>query len=157
VDIIITTGTAQGPTALAAFDAALLRAGVANYNLIPLSSVIPPMTVLKRTLFVTPPHEYGHRLYVVMARGEADEIGQQAWAGLGWTQEGESGRGLFVEFTGSNKIEVQQAIACTLESMKAGRPYCYGANESEIVGITCTGDPVCALVIAVYQSKDWSD
>jgi arginine decarboxylase len=52
VDIIITTGTAQGPTALAAFDAALLGAGVANYNLIPLSSVIPPMTVLKRTLFV---------------------------------------------------------------------------------------------------------
>jgi hypothetical protein len=35
--IRVTSGTGTGPTELAAFDAALLDAGVANYNLIPLS------------------------------------------------------------------------------------------------------------------------
>ena len=40
--IIVTSGTGEGPTSLAAFDAALLDAGVANYNLICLSSIIPP-------------------------------------------------------------------------------------------------------------------
>ena len=40
--IVLSTGLGVGPTALAAFDAALLDAGVANYNLICLSSVIPP-------------------------------------------------------------------------------------------------------------------
>jgi arginine decarboxylase len=157
VNITITTGTGRGPTPLAAFDAALLSAGVANYNLIPLSSVIPPMATLKRVPFVTPPNEYGHRLYVVMARSEAHESGQQAWAGLGWTQEKESGRGLFVELTGSSQVEVYQAVERTLESMKASRLYRYGANESEIIGITCDGVPVCALAIAVYQSEGWRD
>jgi arginine decarboxylase len=41
LEIQVTTGTGEGPTPLAAFDAALLDAGVANYNLILLSSVIP--------------------------------------------------------------------------------------------------------------------
>ena len=36
------TATGTGRTLLAAFDDALLAAGVANFNLITLSSVIPP-------------------------------------------------------------------------------------------------------------------
>ena len=40
--ITLSTGTGEGPTPLAAFDAALVDAGVADHNLICLSSVIPP-------------------------------------------------------------------------------------------------------------------
>ena len=40
--IRLSSGRGEGPTPLAAFDAALLDAGVSNYNLLPLSSVIPP-------------------------------------------------------------------------------------------------------------------
>ena len=39
--------------------------------------------------------------------------------------------------------------------MKEARSYDYGKNESEIAGIVCEGDPVCALVIAVYASVPW--
>jgi arginine decarboxylase len=46
--IQIATGTGAGPTPLGAFDAALLDAGVANYNLICLSSVIPPASAIRR-------------------------------------------------------------------------------------------------------------
>ena len=46
-DITIRTGSGQGHTKLSAFDHALLTAGVANFNLITLSSVIPPRRRLR--------------------------------------------------------------------------------------------------------------
>ncbi len=155
MQIKITSAVGRGPTPLSAFDAALQNAGIENYNLIPLSSVIPTDATLERARFSTPPSEYGHRLYVVMARHDASETGEEAWAGLGWTQEPDRGRGLFVELHGSSKRSVEHAIESTLDSMKASRPYEYGKNESEIVGVVCEGEPVCALVIAVYSSEGW--
>ena len=154
--IIITTGTAEGPTAVAAFDAALRRAGVENYNLIPLSSIIPPDSTIERATFVTPFDEYGHRLYVVMARSDADVIGTEAWAGVGWTQEPETGRGLFVELHESSRHAVEEAIETTLVSMMASRRRVYMPIQSEVTGIVCCGKPVCAVVIAVYQSEGWN-
>ena len=155
MQIEIASAVGSAPTALGAFDAALRNAGIENYNLIPLSSVIPPGAVLERTRFSAPPSEYGHRLYVVMARHETAQVGEEAWAGLGWTQEPESGRGLFVELHGTSKRSVERAIESTLDSMKEARPYDYGKNDREIAGIVCEGDPVCALVIAVYASAPW--
>jgi arginine decarboxylase len=155
MQIIVTVGTGEGPTALAAFDAALLAAGVANYNLIPLSSIIPPGSTIERRVFVTPPGEYGHRLYVVMARSDADEIGKEAWAGVGWTQAPGDGRGLFVELHGTSQADVRAAIEVTLESMMAHRNRMYGPIHCEIAGSVCRGAPVCALVIAVYKSEGW--
>jgi arginine decarboxylase len=153
--IRIASAVGHGPTPLAAFDAALRNAGVENYNLIPLSSVIPAGAVLEQGAYFTRSSEYGHRLYVVMARHDATEAGEEAWAGLGWTQESESGRGLFVELHGSSRREVENAIESTLESMKRGRSYDFGKNEAEVVGVTCNGNPVCALVVAVYASEGW--
>lgn len=40
--IYVTSGIGEGQTNLSAFDAALWDAGIANFNLIKLSSVIPP-------------------------------------------------------------------------------------------------------------------
>ncbi len=153
--IRIASAVGHGPTPLGAFDAALRNAGVENYNLIPLSSVIPAGAVLEQGGVFTPANEYGHRLYVVIARHEATQVGDEAWAGLGWTQEPESGRGLFVELHGPNRRGVENAIEATLDSMKRARPYDYGKNEFAIAGAVCEGDPVCALVIAVYASEAW--
>ncbi len=153
--IRVASAVGRGPTPLAAFDAALRAAGVENYNLIPLSSVIPPGAAIERLRHSSPPSEYGHRLYVVMARHEASRAGDEAWAGLGWTQEDGSGRGLFVEIHGASRAAVENEIEATLESMKRDRPYEYGKNEREIVGARCTGEPLCALVIAAYASEGW--
>ncbi len=155
MQIKITSAVGTGPTPLGAFDAALRNAGVENYNLIPLSSVIPPQAVLEKTRFSTPPSEYGHRLYVVMAQETATRVGEEAWAGLGWTQEPETGRGLFVELHGTSRRAVECAIESTLDSMKEARPYEYGKNESQLSGAVCEGDPVCSLVIAIYGSEGW--
>lgn len=58
----LATGTGEGPTPLAAFDAALMDAGVANYNLLCLSSVIPPNARIVRARHRTLPDDYGRRL-----------------------------------------------------------------------------------------------
>lgn len=157
MNITVTTGTGEGPTPVAAFDAALLAAGVANYNLIYLSSVIPPNSNIRRSRFQASPDEYGHRLYVVVARHDAIIPGDAAWAGIGWTQEPSTGRGLFVELHGSTRAAVEGDIRASLEFMKAQRPLAYGEIQSEIVGVECRGQPVCALAIAVYRSAGWQD
>ena len=155
MNITITSGIGEGPTAIAAFDAALRVAGVENYNLILLSSIIPPGSTITRTTFVTPSDEYGHRLYVVMARCDAHISGHAAWAGVGWTQEPEDGRGLFVELHDDSESGVQAAIDATLTSMMTSRSRIYGPIHCAVAGSVCRGTPVCALVIAVYQSQAW--
>ena len=153
--IVVSRGTGEGPTPLAAFDEALLAAGVENYNLIRLSSVIPPGAAIERARFVSDPDEYGQRLYVVMAEQRASEPGTGAYAGLGWVQEPGDGRGLFVECEGTSHAGVHDEIVSTLDSMTESRFRDYGPVESEITGIECSRRPVAAVVIAVYKSEPW--
>jgi arginine decarboxylase len=155
VRIVVSRGTGKGPTALAAFDSALLAAGVENYNLIRLSSVIPPGANIERRRYISDPDEYGRRLYVVMAEQRASVPGEGAYAGLGWVQEPSDGRGLFVECEGATHADVHDEIVATLDSMTASRGRDYGPVHSEVTGVECTGRPVAAVVIAVYKSEPW--
>ncbi len=154
--ITVISGTGEGPTALGAFDAALLAAGVANYNLIPLSSIIPRGAVVERAAHSARLEEWGHRLYVVLARHDEHELGNAAWAGLGWVQDRETGRGLFVEQHGPSEDAVIQAIEATLKSMTANRKQSFGPIQIQTIGIESHGQHVCALVLAVYKSEDWA-
>ena len=155
MQITVTTGVGEGPTPVAAFDSALVDAGAANYNLIYLSSVIPAGSVIRRGPFNSLAAEYGHRLYVVMARHDQQQVGQAAWAGVGWTQDPQTGRGLFVELHAATRTALEGDIHTSLAFMKAKRSIPYGKIESAIAGIECRDRPVCALAIAVYQSQGW--
>jgi arginine decarboxylase len=44
----IVSGTGTGNTALTAFDAAVLNAGIGNFNLVKVSSIVPPGCVLEK-------------------------------------------------------------------------------------------------------------
>jgi arginine decarboxylase len=154
MDISLTTGTGTGPTPLAAFDAAVHDAGLTHYNMIYMSCIIPTGSVIKRQKGCSPPHEYGHRLYVVMSRQDCCEPGQAAWAGIGWVQDA-AGRGLFVEHHGTTEAEVKETIRLTLESMMPLRDYEYGPIQYETIGVMCEDQPVSAVAIAVYKSQDW--
>jgi arginine decarboxylase len=153
--IVISQGIGEAPTPLAAYDSALLDAGVQDYNLIPLSSVIPPESTIERGRHVSPRDDYGRRLYVVMAHQHAAEPGTGAYAGLGWAQETEGGRGLFVECHGASRQGVEEEIEQTLNWMCTNRDREYGPVQSEVTGVECTGRPVCAVVVAVYKSEPW--
>jgi arginine decarboxylase len=155
--IEIVFGSGSGKTCLAAFDRALFEAGISNYNLIPLSSVIPPQTEVvikdKRTLMSD---EYGYKLYVVMAESYATEAGKEAWAGLGWVHHNDnSGKGLFVEHDGENEKDVIEQITDTLYSMSEYRPEEKGEIFHKTHGIKCLDAPVCSVVVAVYKSEGW--
>ncbi len=153
--IYISTGIGEGPTPLAAFDSALMAAGVANYNLLCLSSVIPPNARIVRTRRTTPTDEYGRRLYVVLSQMRQIDRGRHAHAGIGWIQHEATGRGLFVELHDSDRTRLEQALHGTLEAMRIGRDLTYGPVQTEIASAQCLDRPVCALVVAVYASEPW--
>ncbi len=158
--IHIASGIGSASTKLAAFDAALNHAGIANYNLVRLSSVIPPNSeiVLHDTKPIPPHHlpgDWGDRLYVVMAEKRVDTPNAEAWAGIGWVQDKETGKGLFVEHEGESEKSVRRDIQQSLEALMATRNVDFGPIQMDVVGKICVHTPVCALVIAVYQASNW--
>jgi arginine decarboxylase len=156
--IQISSGTGKAHTKLAAFDAALHEAGAANYNLIRLSSIIPADSTVE---LVKPIAEqfgkWGDKLYSVLAETRVDTPNMEAWAGIGWVQDRETGKGMFVEHEGNSEATVRKDIKASLESMMGIRRVDFGEIQMEVIGRTCTHDPVCALVIAVYQARGWRD
>src|SRR5262245_53159855 len=105
--ISVVAGTGVGNTMSSSFDAALRQCGVYDYNLLPLSSVVPPGSeVVLTDRYHTAPEEYGHRLYVVKADQRSDQPGQGIAAGIGWYQWGD-GRGVFVEHEAAGSSEVE--------------------------------------------------
>lgn len=153
--LVLARGVGEGPTPLAAFDAALRDAGVANYNLIVLSSVIPPGAQVVRGRWHTPPSAWGQRLYVVMSQMREDRPGHTAHAGIGWVQGTDTGAGLFVELHDADPERLRADLHATLQAMQAGRGAVLGPVHTEIVSARCTDRPVCALAIAVYAAEPW--
>jgi arginine decarboxylase len=156
MEIKVTYGSGEGPTELAAFDRALFDAGVANYNLLKLSSVIPPNSTIKVGKIDWNDKAHGDRLYVVLSEKVETKPGKEAWAGIGWVIAiNDSCKGLFVEHHGSSEKEVKELITKSLGSMVKYRKDEYGPVQMKVQGIKCKKNPVCALVSAVYQSEGW--
>ncbi len=159
--IHVATGIGTGPTKLSAFDAALNHAGVANYNLLRLSSIVPPGSEIVTYDDTIPsevlPGKWGDRLYVVMAEMREETPNAEAWAGIGWVQDKETGKGLFVEHEGGSEKAVRRDIQQSLEALMATRNVDFGPIHMEVTGRTCTHHPVCALVVAVFEASNWSD
>jgi arginine decarboxylase len=155
LSIHLSCGAGEGPTPLAAFDAALMDAGVANYNLLCLSSVIPPNARIVRARHRTQPDDYGRRLYVVMSQMRQNHPGRHAHAGIGWVQEGDDGRGLFVELHDDDRDRLEHDLHDTLGAMRRSRDVDYGPVQTAIASRLCGARPVCALVVAVYACEPW--
>lgn len=155
--IPITSGIGHGPTELAAFDDALLQAGIANYNLLYLSSIIPFGFRPKIEQVKLNHRKFGHKLYIVCAQQRTSRRDETVAAGIGWvmSKRGQS-HGLFVEHEGHSHEEVQKQIERSLKRMVENRPEePWGEIQHHVVSAKCTTEPVCALVAAVYQSERW--
>lgn len=178
--ITVLGATGRGPTTLAAFDDALQAVGVSNFNLIRLSSVIPPgsrvataRTRARAVASVGAAGEshavdlressgpasatgWGDRLYAVWAFEGAQLLGQEAWAGVAWAQDPRDGRGLFVEHEGGSETQVRQELDASLTSICEARGMHGLERQSVVVGARCDGEPVAALVIAPFTSEPWT-
>lgn len=157
LSITVRLGRGTGPTHLAAFDAALQAAGVADRNLIVLSSIIPPGARIERTPQPTAcPGGWGDRLYVVMAEERVERPHEEAWAGIAWCQDRATGEGLFVEHHGHSEHHVEADLLSSLRSMAERRPdHDWGDPQVALTGVTCEVLPVCALAVACYEAEPW--
>lgn len=149
-------GIGMGPTQLSAFDQALVNAGVANFNLIYLSSVLPPGSrIINLKPGETPAGSWGDRLYVVMAQQRTSTRNEGAWAGIGWMQDKKTRQGLLVEHEGHSEAEVTGSIHASLSALASNRGMEFGPIHMKVTGTTCLDLPVCALVVAVFESAPW--
>lgn len=154
----VVSAVGYGRTELAAFDQALIRVGAANFNLVRVRSVIPPGSSVvesKRSPRLAG-SIWGDRLYVVCAEQCASGPGEGAWAGVGWVQERDSGRGLFVEHHGSDEWQVRNDITASLEDLQHNRGVEFAPTRMRVIGAECTTEPVCALVLCALRTEPWS-
>jgi arginine decarboxylase len=157
--IRVSAGTGTGRTTLAAFDAALAAAGVSDFNLVRLSSIVPPGS---HVLEVDGPDQlrgdHGDVLYCVYAREHAVLPGHEAWAGVAWSRhEDGSGAGLFVEHEGPSREQVGTDLTHSLEDLSATRGGTYRPEGRLVAGITCVTLPVCAVVVATFRRTGWEE
>ena len=155
--IRVSAGAGSGRTPLSAFDAALREAGVADFNLVRLSSVIPPGAVVE---VVAPAGQlrgaFGDILYCVYAVAYATERGEDAWSGIGWSLANDgSGRGLFVEHSGHAQDQVSSLITRSLADMRTGRDSAFELRHKVFSSAHCFGQPACSVVVATYRTAGW--
>ncbi len=157
--IRVVRGSGHGPTEIAAYDAALADAGVHNYNLTHVSSVIPTGSVVEMLDSAPNLGPIGEKLTVVEARATSVSDGtdaEEACAGLGWTVEN-SGRGLFYEAVGTDPETVREDVAAGLESGRSLREWSF--TDERIVTESVEGgdradEYATAVVLGIYGESD---
>lgn len=160
ISVLSAIGT--GNTMLSAFDHALKNTGILNYNLIPLSSVIPSeATVEKKRFFQREESLVGKRLYVVMANQRSNDLETVIGAGLGWYFFDEGG--VFVEHEAEgpsvSAVEgsLKEQIYASLMDLCMHRGERFSEEKVNIQLSVCPVIPTprCALAIAVFKSEEW--
>jgi len=161
--IYITTGKGYGQTALSAFDAALKDAGINNFNLIALSSIIPANSqIIYKKKLKFPDECFGHRLYLVKAEARSRESNKYLGAALGWYQI-DDGRGVFVEHEQIGETEEAVISNLTEEVRKSLTDLCkfrkHPVSDKKMkikINVTKVEDmAACTLVAAVYKYEGW--
>jgi len=163
--IRVVWGEGAGPTAMSAYDAALADAGIHNYNLVTVSSVIPagpPLEVAGTAPDLGPA---GERLAVVQGKravppADVDESGHTkasdadgsdgAAAALAWARD-HDGRGLFYEAGGSDPGRVRETVERGLRRGRELREWSFVDSET-VVRTTAArpGAHACVVVCGVY-------
>ncbi|MFB6215712.1 MAG: pyruvoyl-dependent arginine decarboxylase [Candidatus Aenigmatarchaeota archaeon] len=155
MQIKVTWGTGKADTEEGAFDKALYEAGLANYNLIEMSSIVPEGSQVKLEQLDTDTERYGDKAYVVLSKCLTTEEGSEAWAGLGWHYHEKEQKGVFVEEEAGSESELSTRIRKTVETLHSERMKETGELNMKTAGIESDGRPVCAVVAALYRIESW--
>ena len=152
--IRVVWGSGTAPTAMASYDAALADAGVHNYNLVGVSSVIPAGAEVDPVGTAGDLGAVGGRLTVVEARATATDPGHVS-AGLAWVQSPDGG--LFYEAAGpTDAADVEERV---LQGVGAGqelRPeWVFDEPRVRVQSAQVeSGTHTTAVVLAVYGTAD---
>jgi arginine decarboxylase len=146
-------GTGHAATAKASFDTALADAGLHQYNLRTLSSVIPAGVELELVDTAPDLGPTGNALDVVVAR-QTSPPGARASAGLAWAR-GDDDSGIFYEVADTDPETVGELLRAGIERGCYIRDFDYGDVETKIVTADSAPDQyTTAVVVATYgESK----
>jgi arginine decarboxylase len=166
MEIAVAAGVGRGPTELSALDAALAGAGVANYNLVTVSSVVPADAQVRVVDRVPDRGPAGHALTVVLAETTApptetvdpdataapvdpDATEPDLVAGLGWATG--PGPGLFYEATGDDPGTVREQLRRGLAAGGELREWALPDRETHLAaGRRLPDAHVAAVTVAAY-------
>ena len=145
--IRVVWGAASAPTAMSSYDAALAEAGVENYNLVSVSSVIPSDAHVERVGAAPDLGPVGERLTVVEGRATVEE--GPAAAGLAWATTAD-GTGLFYESSGRDAESVRDEVREGLHAGMGLRDWAFVDEGREVVAADAGDGFTTAVVLAVY-------
>lgn len=151
--IRVVWGTGSARTEKGSFDRALAAAGVHQYNLRELSSVIPAGAAIEVTGTAPDLGPTGNALDTVVAR-QTSPPGTRASAGLGWAR-GEDGAGIFYEVGDHDPESVAELLRSGVETGCSIRDIDSDGMRTEVVTADARSDRYAtAVVLATYgQSK----
>ncbi|MFB6269742.1 MAG: pyruvoyl-dependent arginine decarboxylase [Halobacterium sp.] len=148
--IRVAWGTGSGPTEMSAYDAALADAGLHNYNLVSVSSVIPADAGVEAVGTVPDLGPAGNRLTVVEAHANAAGP-RHVSAALAWA-ESEDGPGLFYEVADeTDAADVEDRVRAGIDAGMALRDWEY--DDATVRTASTDADPgeyASAVVVAAY-------
>lgn len=150
--IRVVRGVGRAETRMAAYDAALAAANVHNYNLVPVSSVIPADATVEDVGEAPDLGPAGGRLTVVEARATTGGAGTVA-AGLGWATG--PGPGLFYEAAGDDPTAVRRSVETGLETGRGLREWTF--DDEAVAVVTADADGAgytTAVVVAAYGAAE---
>jgi len=151
--IRVVWGVGTGPTAMSSYDAALAEAGLCNYNLVSVSSIIPARATVEAVGTAPDLGEAGQQLTVVEARNTARAPAELA-ACLGWARA-PAEPGLFYEHAGEHSTAVEQTVRAGLEAGQELRDW---PRESPTLrSVEASIEESCwatAVVLATYGTAD---
>lgn len=149
----IVWGVGHAATAKASFDTALAEAGIHQYNLRQLSSVIPAEVPLEEVGTAPDLGPTGEALDVVVAR-KTSPPGARAAAGLAWVR-GEDGAGIFYEVEDSDPETVRELLGAGIERGCYIRDLDYSDVERKVVTADSAPDEyTTAVVVATYGESE---
>lgn len=146
MNIELVWGTAEGRTAKGAFDAALTEAGIADYNLVRYSSILPPDAEVRHSGTLERDFEVGVPLGAVMADHVSSRTGEDIAAGIGLARA-EKG-GVFMEESGLVAAErIEARIDDDIEQARSLREE-WTFSDQDITVVDHTVEEVGAVVVA---------
>lgn len=155
MEVEVVWGAATGRTELGATDGALAVAGIQDYNLVELSSVVPSgATVVERETHERD-HPRGTAIGVVLATA-LGEAGEAPIAGLGWHLAREGG--VFYEVTAGSRPECRQTLLDGLADAREIRDWDWAAEPSMRLHTGESAGTAAAVVAAVFGplAEDWT-
>lgn len=154
--IEVVWGTGEGRTDLGAYDAALADAGVGNYNLVSLSSVVPPDAAVSAVGTHERAYPVGAPVAVVFAEARAT-AGARAAAGLGWTLAEEGG--VIVETEAPSTAECRAFLDAALADARDCREWDWHGQETVVRSVAPdedSGRHGAVVVAAVYGPLEYA-